>query len=589
MRLFSIAVSVSCCMAFAPMVQAGNPKLPITTIGPVASGHAGMVVSSNSDAARVGAQVLTQGGNAVDAAIAMEFALNVSEPAFSGITGGGFMLIYEAATGEVKIIDSRERAPASAFDGMFLVNGAEPPLALRKTYGIAVGVPGALAGAQEALDLFGTWSLKQTLAPAVELAEGGVIVSQLLAESIAANLGLLGANPAAQAVFLPGGKALKAGDLLVQPDLAHTLRLVQTQGIDAMYGGELGEALIEEIQNLPMNKFPSGMTIEDLVKYEVTIDDATTGSYGDYEIASTALPSSGGLTVLQTLAILDLFDLEQYTANSVTRYHLILRALQLAFADRNAYLGDVGCDKCLDIPFEGWLDPDYIASRAELMDEPGENTCPAGPVPGSTSPTQQTVEDAGGETTHLTVVDRWGNVVAFTTTIEQVFGTGRMLPGYGLMINNELTDFNSFTGKPNSVQPDKRPMSSIAPSIVFKDGEPVLTLGSPGGPRIIGSVVLVLSDILDLGLDLQTAVTRPRVFSSSCTAKPNVRWDPGFPDDVRAGLEALGMVFEAVPQEVGNVNLIAIDGGTYTGAADPRREGVAIGLTDSAGTPKKNK
>lgn len=585
MRLFSIAVSVSCCMAFAPMVQAGNQKLPITTIGPVASGHAGMVVSSNSDAARVGSQVLAQGGNAVDAAIAMEFALNVSEPAFSGITGGGFMLIYEAATGKVKVIDSRERAPASAFDGMFLqTETKEWPLGERKKFGIAVGVPGALAGAQEALDLFGTWSLKQTLAPAVELAEGGVIVSQLLGESIAANLALLAANPAAKAVFLPGGKALKAGDLLVQPDLAHTLRLVQKEGIDAMYGGELGEALIEEIQ---MMEHPSGMTIEDLVKYEVTIDKPVTGSYGDYKIASAALPSSGGLTVLQTLAILDLFDLEQYSANSVTRYHLILRALQLAFADRNAYLGDVGCDNCLDIPFEHWLDPAYIASRAKSIDQPG---CLPGPVPGSTSPSQQTVESAGGETTHLTVVDRWGNVVAFTTTIEQVFGTGRMLPGYGLMINNELTDFNSFKNLPNSVQPDKRPMSSIAPSIVFnKDGKPVLTLGSPGGPRIIGAVVLVLSDILDLGLDLQTAVSRPRVFSSSCTAKPNVRWDPGFPDDVRAGLEALGMVFEAVPQEVGNVNLIAIDGKTYTGAADPRREGVAIGLTDGPGKPKKDK
>ena len=583
MRLLRIAVSLSCCMAFVPMVHADNKKLPITTIGPIASGKAGMVVSSNSDAARVGAQVLTQGGNAVDAAIAMEFALNVSEPAFSGITGGGFMLIYEAATGEVTIVDSRERAPASAFDGMFLVNGVEPPLAVRRKLGIAVGVPGALAGAQEALDLFGTWSLKETLAPAVELAEGGVIVSQLLAESIAGNLALLGDNPAAKAVFLPGGQPLKAGDLLVQPDLANTLRLLQKQqGIDALYGGELGEAFVAEVQAAG-----GGMTIEDLENYAVTLDDPVLGSYGDYEIASVALPSSGGLTVLQTLAILDHFDLEQYADDPVTRYHLILRALQLAFADRNAYLGDVGCDDCLDIPFEGWLDPDYIASRVELMDEPGENTCPPGPVPVSPSP--QVVESDDSQTTHLTVVDRWGNLVAFTTTIEQVFGTGRMLPGYGLMLNNELTDFSSFTNRPNSVQPNKRPMSSIAPSVVFKDGEPVLTLGSPGGPRIIGSVVLVLSDILDLGLDLQTAVSRPRVFSSSCTASPNVRWDPGFPDDVRDGLETLGLAFEPGPQEVGNVNLIAIEGGTYTGAADPRREGVAIGLTDGAGKPKKDK
>lgn len=588
MRHLNILVGLSCLTLCLPTANAGKKSQPLLTIGPAVSGHDGMVVSSNNDAARVGAMVLSQGGNAIDAAIAMEFALNVSEPAFSGIGGGGFMLIREAATGDVVIIDSRERAPASATPDMFLVDLDNDgqiddpiPFATRRTLGIAVGVPGALAGAQAALDLFGTWSLKQTLAPAVALAEDGVVVTQLLAESIAANQSLLAANPAARAVFLPGGQPLAAGDSLVQRDLADTFRLLQKQGIEAFYGGELGEAFVAEVQAAG-----GGMTVEDLESYEITLDDPVRGFYGEYEILSAAPPTSGGLTVLQSLAILERLDISQYADDPVARYHLLLQSLHLAFADRNAYLGD---PEFVDIPLAGWLDPAYIAARAGLLD-PDAYTCPiaAGPVPGSMSTSPGESADLGASTTHLTVTDRWGNIVAFTTTIEQVFGTGRMLPGYGLMLNNELTDFNPIPGGPNEVQPNKRPLSSIAPTVLLADGEPVLTIGSPGGPRIIGSIVQVLVNILDLDIDLQTAVSMPRVFSSTCaTTTPNVRWDSGFPNDIRAGLIELGYVFEPTPQEVGNVNLIGIEDDTYTGIADPRREGIAIGLTDGPGKPGK--
>lgn len=301
---------------------------------------------------------------------------------------------------------------------------------------------------------------------------------------------------------------------------------------------------------------------------------------------SAALPTSGRLTVLQTLALLEQLGVAQYADDPVTRDHLILQSLQLAFADRNAYLGDPMSDpEHFELLVDGWLDENYIAQRAALI-KPNNYKCKdirAGAVPGSTSAAVSAAKEVGGETTHLTVVDRWGNIVAFTTTIEQVFGTGKMLPGYGIMLNNELTDFNPIPGGPNEVQPHKRPLSSISPSVVFDGETPVLTLGSPGGPRIIGSVVQVLINIFDLGLDLQTAVALPRLFSSTCaTTTPNVRWDAGFPTDVRKGLEKLGYVFESTPQEVGNVNLIAIGGGTYTGVADQRREGIAIGLTDSA-------
>lgn len=592
MRRLAASLSLCCCIALTPTSQAGASKPPQITIGPVASGQDGMVVTSNSDAARVGAEVLAQGGNAVDAAIAMMFALNVSEPPFSGIGGGGFMMIYEAESGEATIIDSRERAPASATPDMFLVNGVPIPFATRRKLGIAVGVPGALAGAQAALDLFGTWSLKKVIAPAVELAEHGVLVTQLLDESIALNQALLAENEAASAVFLPGGAPLKAGDLLIQPDLADTFRILQNKGIDAFYSGEIGEDFVEEVQSAPV---PGGMTMADLANYELTLDDPVRGAYGDFDLVSAAPPTSGGLTVLQTLALLDEVNLVQYANDPVRRDNLILQALQLAFADRNAYLGD---PEFVPIPFAGWLAPEYIVARAELLDPDlypnippaGSSLCPfvAGPVPGSAGATQSASEPFAGQTTHFTVADDQGNLVAFTTTIEQVFGTGRMLPGRGFLLNNELTDFSPTPGGPNEVQPFKRPLSSIAPTLVLHDDEPVMTIGSPGGPRIIGSIVQVLINIIDLGLDPQTAIALPRLFSSTCStpsAPNNVRWDPQFPASVKAGLEALGYKFEPTPQEVGNVNMIRI-GDSYMGIADPRREGVAIGLTNAGAKPK---
>jgi gamma-glutamyltranspeptidase/glutathione hydrolase len=573
-----------------PLSLYAAPKtevLPGTTIGPLATGEDGMVVSSNSDAAQVGASVLSGGGNAVDAAVAMMFALNVSEPMLSGIGGGGFMVIYDAASEEVMIVDSRERAPASAYPTMFIDpnTGVPYPFAQLHTMGIAVGIPGALAGVDAALELFGTRSLKSLIAPAVELADGGVVVTQVLAEGIAANLELLAGNAAAKEVFLPGGTPLKAGDLLVQPDLADTFRLLQKHGIDAFYDGPIGEAFAAEVQAAG-----GGMTLADLQGYGVTLDEPVRGFYGDYELASMPPPSSGGLTVLQMLAILEGFALKaNYPIESATKHHLILQAMHIAFTDRNAYLGD---PEFVDIPYAGWLDPDYIDMRAALL-HPDSFTCPiaAGDpfaFEDAAAPGVAPLSSAGEgtETTHFTVGDRYGNLVAYTTTIEQFFGTGRMLPGYGFFLNNQLTDFSTGPG-PNMPEAGKRPLSSMSPTIVFKDDEPVMTIGSPGGVRIIAAVTQVLIHVLEYGLDLKTAVQLPRVSSTSCTG--SIRWDPGIPDDVRAELVQLGHKFDAVALDVGNVNLMAIQAGTYTGVADVRRNGVAIGLTDVQGKGPGNK
>lgn len=543
-----------------------------TAIGPIVGGEDGMVVASSNEAARVGAQILAEGGNAVDAAVAIQFALGVAEPGFSGIGGGGFMMIYDADADVVTVVDSRERAPASATPKMFLNEDGEPiPFAERRTLGVAIGVPGALAGAEYARAEFGTRSLADLIAPSIALADHGVIVSRLMAASLIEHQPFLAANPAARALFLPGGKPLTIGQLLVQPELADTLRLIADEGIDAFYRGPIGEAFVAEVQAAG-----GGMTMSDLEHYQVTVDDPVQGQYGDYEIVTAAPPSSGGLTVLQFLDILERLDVGQYPFDSSLRYHLVMKAMHLAFADRNAYLGD---PEFVDIPLAGWLAPKYIQKRAALIDL-AENTCPVPPgaIAGA-APALAPVELMNGDpqTTHVNVADRWGNLVAFTVTIEQHYGTGRLLPGYGFFLNNELTDFDPLPGRPNSPAPDKRPLSSMAPTLVFQGGEPVYVLGSPGGPRIISAVAQVLLDLLEYGLDIEQAVAKPRIYSARCSEK--ARWESDLPRTVRDELEALGHRFRDEPLEVGDVGVIAVDGDTYVGVADPRRDGVAVGLT----------
>ncbi|MDC0721239.1 gamma-glutamyltransferase [Nannocystis bainbridge] len=543
-----------------------------TAIGPIVGGKHGMVVSSSNEAARVGAAVLADGGNAVDAAIAVQFALGVAEPGYSGIGGGGFMLVYEAATDEVTVFDSRERAPASARPKMFLKKNGEPiAFAKRRTLGVAVGVPGALAGIEAARLEFGTRPLAELIAPSIELAEHGVIVSRLMAASLREHEAVLAANPAASARFLPGGEPLAIGDLLVQPELADTLRLIAEDGIDAFYRGPIGEAFVAEV-----DAAGGGMTMADLKKYAITRDEPVRGNYGVYELVTVAPPSSGGLTVLQMLALLDRLDLGQYPEDSSLRYHAVLKAMHLAFADRNAWLGD---PEFVDIPLAGWLAPKYIKQRAALIDFDAD-TCPIPPgALAGAAPALAPLEFLNGDpqTTHVDVADRWGNLVAFTVTIEQHYGTGRLLPGHGFFLNNELTDFDPLPGRPNSPAPNKRPLSSMAPTLVLQDGQPAYVIGSPGGPRIIAAVAQVLLDLLEYDLDLEHAIARPRVFAAACDDK--IRWEADLSPAVRSELEQLGHRFRDEPLEVGDVGLIAIEGDTYVGVADPRRDGVAVGLT----------
>ncbi len=541
-----------------------------------ATGNDGMVVSAHPLASEVGLDILNSGGNAVDAAIAMQFALNVTEPMMSGIGGGGFMMVYDAATGETTIINSRERAPAGADPEMFLDDNGEPmEFEDRVIHGNSVGVPGTLDGLYTSHNMWGTMAMQDLIAPSIALAEEGFPIDDFLAGEIEASAEKL-ERSAAGDVFFNDGAPLAEGDMLVQSDFANTLSMISQHGPDVFYNGEIAEAIADTVQ-----EFGGSLAVEDMQNYGVTVDEPVWGQYKDYDIATMPPPSSGGIFLLQMLGILDGFDLGQYDIKSVEKYHLLAETMHLAYADRAEYAGD---PEFVDVPVEGLLHPDYIEERRNLisLDSVIEN-----PEAGDVTPFQEDFERQGavdqpgdrvdGQTTHYSVIDAHGNVVSYTTTIEQVFGSGIMVPGYGIMLNNELTDFDAEPGGANEVQPNKRPLSSMTPTIVFNDGQPVMTVGSPGGQTIITSVLQTILNTYEYGLPLEDALNEPRIFTNN---PDNYIYEEGIPEDVIQQLNDMGHGFTEEPSPIGNVNSIMYnpEDGTYTGATDENRNGAAFGF-----------
>jgi gamma-glutamyltranspeptidase / glutathione hydrolase len=555
---------------------AKKPQFSYDQYSQVDVGEDGMVATAHPLASEIGAEVLRKGGNAIDASVAIQFALNVVEPMMSGIGGGGFMMVYDGKTKETTIVNSRERAPEGATPDMFLDENGKPiPFSERSTGGKAVGVPGTLKGLETALEMWGTRPLQQLIGPSIKLADKGFPIDSVLADAIADNQDKLSRSAAGE-VFLPNGKPLQEGDVLVQDDLAKTFKLIRSHGADALYEGEVADAVADVVQD-----FGGSMTPEDLAKYDVTVDEPVWGEYQGYEIASMPPPSSGGVFLLQMLKILDDFNLSQYDVNSTEKYHLLAEAMHLAYADRAAYAGD---PEFVNVPVNGLLHPDYIKERQELISLDSVNQTPTAGDPwkyenseANFTPTSQPNDRKYGETTHFTVADKWGNVVSYTTTIEQVFGTGIMVPGYGFMLNNELTDFDAVPGGANEVQPNKRPLSSMTPTIVFENGEPVLTVGSPGGPTIITSVLQTIIHAIEYDMELKEAVEEPRIYTNNLNS---YRYEDGIGADTISELNAMGHKFGPSPTTIGNVQSILIDreNGTFKGVADSSRNGAAIGV-----------
>lgn len=541
-----------------------------------------IVVSSNPLAAEAGAQMLRAGGNAVDAAAAVAFALTVVEPHFSGIGGGAFLL-YRAADGTAIVLDGRETAPAASTPDQFLLPGGVPmPFERAHTRGTAVGVPGATKLWEQALTESGTMSLAQVLAPAIAYAEDGFEVDAYLARYLADPViaQKMHAWPASARLFYPGavcppptplegeipcvgGEAPQEGDLFAQPELAATLRLLAAQGSDAFYRGEIADAIVATQATRE-----GRMTAADLESYRVERREPLRIGYHGDEVLSMP-PPGGGLVVLQMLGILEPLGIAEGGHNSGATLHTVIEAMHLSYADRAAYLGDPAF---VDVPVEALLSPAYLEERRALIGERANaDVAPGDPGNGTREADDSDIATAS-HTSAFLVVDREGNVASATATIESIFGSGMVVPGYGFLLNNELTDFNVEPGGANEVQPGKRPRSAMSPSIVLRDGAPYMVAGASGGPTIITSVLQVLQNALDHGLDIEGAVSAGRVYSPAHGEMPfDVRWDRDVPEEARADLRERGHAPElASSGTISQAEAALLVDGAWTGAADSR-------------------
>ncbi|MEF2098412.1 gamma-glutamyltransferase [Bacillus sp. CFBP9009] len=533
----------------------------------------GMVASAVDEATQAGAKVLEEGGNAMDALVAVQFALSVVELFNTGIGASGYILYYDNNKKETKVINGHSQAPKGIKRDMFLdKEGNILEHFQRSTHASAVAIPGIMKAMDLALREFGTMPLDKLIEPAARLAENGFRVNSQWDDAIQTLTLRMGDE--AKAFFVPEGIPRVEGEWVKNPNLAKTLRILQRKGVDALYQGEIGEAIVDTLE-----KKGGMMTKEDLYEYRAKIEEPITGRYKEYELAVPAPPNGGGLSLIQLLKILEGFRLEQYKVSSWEKYYLLAEAMRLTFSDKLAYMTD---PEFGDIPIEGLLHPEYIKERQKMINWKSRN-------PEIDSGNPWVYQDSsnkkgevknfktGGETTHFIAVDRWGNIAACTSSIEHVMGSGIMVPGYGFLLNNDLTDFYPEPGHINSIEPKKYPVSAKTPTIVLKDGNPVLTLGSPGGPTIVASVSQVLINIFDYQMDIKDAIEEPRIYNSTT---PLIWWEEGIPQKARNKLTQMGFEFPELAKSIGNVQAILIDqeNGDIYGAADSSRPGSAIGI-----------
>jgi gamma-glutamyltranspeptidase / glutathione hydrolase len=555
---------------------------PHFTCGQETRAAGGMISTDDPAASAVAAQVLREGGNAVDAAIAIQYALTVTQPLGSGIGGGGFMVIYEADSGNVEIVNSRERASRNADPEQFLDDDGDMILfSERIQTGEAMGAPGTVKGLETAREQFGTKPRQRLITPAIRLAAHGYTVDAALASSIDSHFDGKFNDAAREAFSGDDGTPYQAGETATNPDLADTLRLIRRDGPEAFYEGPIAEDLAAEIARNARD--PDRVVDEtDLANYDITHDDPVRGDWYDYELISQPPPSSGGAIVYYILKLFELLEGEQYDIRSPEKYHLLAEAQALAWADRNEYLGD---PEHVDIPLEGLLSEEYLASRAELVElddtlvdyQAGECVEPGDPwaAEPSTAATAPTTASPSGSTTHFSVVDAAGNAVSYTSTIEQLFGSGKVVPGRGFPINNELTDFSATPEGPNKVEPNKRPLSSMSPSMILQDGEPILTAGSPGGLRIITATAHSILHGVTYDLDPLAAIEEPKIYTTNCGG---LSWEDGVPESARDQTAEWGHSWDDSPSGIGILQVLKRDGDGWIGAADDGRDGLAIGV-----------
>jgi gamma-glutamyltranspeptidase/glutathione hydrolase len=561
-----LVLVVACCVPAGAQERREYIPFAADAVHAVAAEH-GMVVAQEKIGARIGADILRQGGTAVDAAVATGFALAVTYPRAGNIGGGGFMIIHSAERHEDVAIDYRETAPAAATRDMFLGVDGKPDIVRSRDSALSIGVPGTVAGLALALEKYGSgkFTLADLLKPAIALARDGFVIADDMADTLPGIARRLARWPASAKIFSRAdGTSLREGDSLVQADLAATLSAIAAQGPRGFYQGPVAEKLAAGVREAG-----GIMTVGDLKSYQPVVRAPVRGSYRGFELISMPPPSSGGVVLLETLNILEGFPMPDMKQGAAPSLHVMIEAMKRAYADRARYLGD---PDFISAPVATLMSKQYAARQRASIDL--DRATPWTDALSATPPRE------GSNTTHFSVVDSRGNAVSNTYTLNFPYGVGLVADGTGVLLNNELDDFTAAPGASNAFGlvgfeanlpgPGKRPLSSMSPTIVLKDGKPVLVTGSPGGSLIISTVLQIIVNVVDYGMDVAAAVAAPRLHHQ--WLPDEVRIERGFADETVAALRAKGhRVVEPLGQT--SANSIAVTANGLLGAPDPRTRG----------------
>jgi gamma-glutamyltranspeptidase/glutathione hydrolase len=561
LKLIALAVvfNVTQLKANDQAILAGQRAAPIV-------GQTAMVVTSHQLATDIAVDILKAGGNAIDAAVAAGFALAVTQPRSGNIGGGGFMLYSPNNADTVTAIDYREKAPSKAYETMFLDDFGNSDSTLSRSSHLSAGVPGTVAGFALALEKLGTMSLADVLKPAIKLAKEGFPVPQRFVDGILARKKVFQQWPASQSKFFKqDGSSYEVGELFIQADLAKTLQLISDKGAAGFYTGETARLIESE-----MKKHGGLISYEDLANYQPAIRQAVHGRYRGFDIYSMSPPSSGGVHIVQILNMLEQYPMSEYGHNSAQTIHLMAEAMRRAYADRARYLGD---SDFVDIPLKGIISKSYaedLVKNIQLDKATPSVEIKAGNAQHYESP----------ETTHFSIVDQFGNAVSNTYTLNFSYGSGIVVPGTGFLLNNEMDDFSAkpgvanayglIGGQANKIEPNKRMLSSMSPTIVKQNGNNFLVTGSPGGSRIISTTLQVIMNVIDHKMNIQTAVNSPRMHHQWW---PDIiRTEQGISPDTIKILKDMGHKVSQKSAMGGSQSILVDDqNGILYGAADPRQ------------------